>query len=168
MKALIVSLAALLTLPVTAMGEECEYIGSWLGYDASGQVAWTSQAHGKNSSHGTVLLELPGFDWTFGEQIEVANYTGNLKGVWVRTGGKTYSIDGNGIATDATGAAVYVIRLSCDISLADDCDVLNVTDCQAMVYFLDPVNDPIPVWDRDPDLGPIDYDPHNGYRMLVE
>ena len=87
MKRLILLLAALLAFPVAAAGEECGYIGSWLGYDSNGELYWTGQMHGKNSSHGTVLLEVPGFDFTFGGLFDVVNHTGNLKGAWVRTGG---------------------------------------------------------------------------------
>ena len=168
MKLLTLVLAALLVFPAAAAGEECGYIGSWLGYDSNGELSWTSYSHGMNSSHGTQLLEVPGFDFTFGGLFDVANYTGNLKGVWVRTGGHTYSMNGYGIATDATGAAVYAMRLACNASLAADCNVLEVLDCEMMLYIPDPATDPIPIWDRDPDIGPIYFPPHNGYRMTVD
>lgn len=168
MKKLILLLAVLLAFPVAAAGEECGYTGSWLGYDSDGELYWTSQVHGMNSSHGTTLLEVPGFDFTFGGLFDVANYTGNLKGVWVRTGGHTYSMDGNAIATDSTGAAVYVMRLACNVSLARDCNVLEVLSCEMKLYIPDPATDPIPIWDRDPDVGPLSFPPHNGYRMIVD
>ncbi len=168
MKVLTLLLAALLTFPVAAAGEECGYIGSWLGYDSNGELYWTSQSHGMNSSHGTLLLEVPGFDYSFGGWFDVANYTAILKGSWVRTGGHTYSSVGHGIATNATGAAVYAMRLACDVSLAEDCNVLEVLGCEMVLYIPDPATDPIPIWDRDPDVGPIPFPPHNGYRMTMD
>ena len=121
-----------------------------------------------NSSHGTLLLEVPGFDFTFGGLFDEVNYTANLKGTWERTGGRTYSSESNGIATDATGAAVYVIRLACNGSIAKDCNVLEILACEMMLYVPDHATDPIPIWDREPDVGPIFFPPHNGYRMTVD
>jgi hypothetical protein len=37
-----------------------------------------------------------------------------------------------------------------------------------MLYIPDPATDPIPIWDRDPDIGPIYFPPHKGYRMTVD
>ena len=168
MKKLIPLLAALLVLPVAATGQECGYIGTWLGYNSSGEVAWTSQSHGMSSSHGTVMLEVPGFDMTFGGLFDVASYTDNLKGTWERTGGHSYSVVGSGIAADADGTAIYVLRLACEASLAEDCNVLEVQTCLLTLYLPDPDTDPIPIWDREPDVGPIYFASHNGYRVTVD
>jgi len=168
MKRLILVLATLLAFPSAAAGKECGYIGSWLGYDAYGELSWLSQAQGMNSSHGTALLEVPGFDPSFGGLFDVANYTRNFKANWVRTGGRSYSIQGNALAADAVGATVYAMRLTCDISLENDCDVLEVLGCEMTLYIPDPATDPIPIWNREPDMGPIYFPPHNGYRIVVD
>jgi hypothetical protein len=168
MKRLILLLAVLLTFPVTVAGKECGYIGSWLGYDSNGELFWTSHVTGVNASGGTVILEVPGFDMTFDGLFDVANYTTTHKGVWKRTGGHTYSMDGYSIATNGDGDAVYVMRLGCDASLKGDCDVLEIQACAMSLYFPDPGSDPIPIWQREPDLGPIYFPPHNGYRMTVD
>lgn len=168
MKSLIVLLAVLLAGPVMAAGKNCEYLGSWLGYDETGEVAWTSQVHGQNQSHGTVLLEVPGFDFTFGGMFDLANYTGNLKGAWVRTGRHTYRMHGYGLATGDTGEAVYVMDLTCNAAVVGNCDVLDVTDCEVSLYVPDPDNDPIPIWNRAPDFGPMAHEPHSGYRITVD
>jgi hypothetical protein len=168
MKKSFLMLAVLLAFPIAASGKECGYIGSWLGYDSSGELYWLSQSQGMSSSHGTTLIEVPGFDFSFGGLFDVANYTGNLKGTWVRTGGRTYSTKGHAIATDSSGAAVYAMQLACDISLENDCDVLEVLGCEMTFYVPDPATDPIPIWNRDPDLGPFYFPPHNGYRIKVD
>ena len=120
---------------------------------------------GPNASGGTMLLELPGFDITFGGVFDVVNVTGNLKGVWERTGGNTFSYAGMSFATNAEGEAVWAIRLTGDVTVTGDCDVLEVESTLMSVFILDPGYDPIPVWQREPDIGPLPFAPHNGYRV---
>lgn len=160
--------AAMLVFPLAAAASGCEYIGSWLGYDEFGAVSWTSQVHGQSRSHGTTLLEVPGFDFTFGGAFDVANNTGNLKGTWMRTGGHSYRMKGYGMATDASGAAVYVMQLNCNASVVEDCNVLEVTGCEANLYIPNPVTDPVPIWDREPDFGPIPFGTQTGFRVVVD
>lgn len=168
MKKLTLLLAALLISPVAVAGKNCEYIGAWLGYDSNGELFWTSHVTGMNSSRGTVILEVPGFDMTFDGLFDVANYTSTHKGVWERTGGHTYSMNGYSIATNSDGDAVYVMRLGCDVSLKSHCNVLEVQACTMRLYIPDPDTDPIPIWERESDVGPIYFPSHNGYRMTVE
>lgn len=169
MKRLLFIFVFVFAVPTTAFGgDECSYIGSWLGYNSDGEIAWTSQAVGHSKSSGTMLLELPGFDITFGGVFDVVNATGNLKGVWERTGGNTFSYAGNGIATNSEGGAVYVTRLTGDVAVVSDCDVLEVSNTWLSIYVVDPDNDPIPIFMRDPDVGPLPFAPHNGYRVELE
>ena len=168
MKRLILLLVMLLASPLAVAGKDCGYIGSWLGYDANGELYWTSQIAGMNSSRGTIMLEVPGFDMSLGGMFDVDNYTTTIKGAWVRTGGHTYSTNGYAIATNADGDAVLVLQLACDVSLADDCDVLEVQKCTMSLFEPNPESDPIPIWDRDPDFPPVEFPPHNGYRIKVD
>ena len=110
-------------------------------------------------------LAVPGFDITFGGLFDVVDVTGNLKGVWERTGGNTFRYAGMSFATNAEGEAVWAIRLTGDVTVTGDCDVLEVESTFMSVYILDPENDPVPVWQRDPDIGPLPFAPHNGYRV---
>ncbi|MEJ2383713.1 MAG: hypothetical protein P8Y54_04865 [Xanthomonadales bacterium] len=166
MKYLVPLLTAALAFPLNAFGNDnCQYIGSWFGYDANDNVSWTSQAVGSNSAAGTMLLELPGFDVTFGGLFDVVNVTGNLKGAWARTGGNTFSYAAMGFATDVEGDAVWAVRLTGDVTVTGDCDVLEVENTWMSIFILDPENDPVPVWGRTPDIGPMPFPPHNGYRI---
>lgn len=169
MKHLLLLLVSILALPVTAFGDndDCSYIGSWFGYNSDGEIAWTSQAVGHSKSSGTMLLELPGFDITFGG-MDVVNATGNLKGVWERTGGNTFSYAGYSIGTDGEGGAVWAVRLTGDVAVVYDCDVLEVSNTWMSIYFVDTDTDPIPIWMRDPDIGPVPFAPHNGYRVELK
>ena len=166
MKHLAFLLTAVFAFPLNAIGNDsCHYIGSWFGYDADESVSWTSQAVGPNASAGTMLLEPPGFDITFGGLYDVVDSTGNLKGAWERTGGNTFSYAAMALATDVDGQAVWAARLTGSVTVTGDCDVLEVTDTWLSVYELDPENDPVPVWKRDPDIGPLPFAPHKGYRI---
>ena len=166
MKRLALLLIATLAFPLNAFGNGgCQYIGSWFGYDSDENVGWTSQAVGPNASGGTMLLELPGFDITFGGLFDVVGYTGNLKGAWERTGGNTFVYAAMSFATDAAGDAVYAVRLTGDLEVIGECDVIRVLNTWASIYILDPETDPVPVWERSPDIGPVPYAPHQGYRI---
>lgn len=169
MKLLSILLAVAVSFPAGVLaGEDCSYVGSWFGYDSGGEIAWTSQAVGHNKSSGTMLLELPGFDVTFGGSFDVANFTGNLKGVWRRTGGNTFSYGGFSFATDTDGQAIWVIRLTGDVVVVGDCDVLEVLNTWLSIYLVNAATDPVPIWARAPDIGPIPFAPHNGYRIEPE
>ena len=169
MKKSVILLAFMLLLPVLAVADdECQYIGSWFGYGSDQKISWTSQANGKSASHGTMLLELPGFDVTFGGAFDVANYTSNIKGTWKRTGGNTFSYAGVSFATNPDGDAVWVIRLTGDVTVMGDCDVLYVENTWLSLYMVNPATDPIPIWDRDPDIGPMSFFPHYGYRVKLD
>lgn len=167
MKHMTILLAAALAFPLNAVGKDsCQYIGSWFGYDADENVSWTSQAVGANASGGMMLLELPGFDITFNGLFDVTNTTGSLKGAWERTGGNTFRYAGMSFATNVDGDAVYAVRLTGDVRVIGDCNVLSVEHTWMSVYILDPENDPVPIWQREPDIGPLPFPPHNGYRIL--
>jgi len=165
MKHTFILLIAALAFPLNALADkDCQYIGSWLGYDADENVAWISQAVGPNMAGGTLVLELPGFDFTFGGLFDVINAS-DLKGAWERTGGNTFRYATISFATNSDGDAVYAARLAGDLEVVGECDVLHVTNTWLTIYALDPVNDPVPVWERDPDIGPLPFAPHNGYRI---
>lgn len=165
MKHLVFLLTAAIALPLNVFGDNgCQYIGSWFGYDAEENVSWVSQAVGPNSAGGTLLLELPGFDMTFGGLFEVIDAS-DLKGAWERTGGNTFRYAVMSFATNLDGDAVYAARLTGDLEVTGECDVLHVANTWLTIYILAPESDPVPVWDRDPDIGPLPFAPHNGYRI---
>lgn len=167
MKHLVFLLTAALALPPNAFGDAgCPYIGSWFGYSADEDISWVSQAVGPNHSGGTLLLELPGFDITFDGAFDVIDAS-DLKGAWERTGGNTFRYGTMTFATNADGEAVYAARLTGDLEVIGDCDVLHVTNTWMSIYILGlgPEDDPVPIWDRDPDIGPVPFAPHYGYRI---
>ena len=165
MKYLTLLLTAVFAFPLNAFGNDsCQYIGSWFGYNADESVSWTSQAVGSNASGGTMMLELTGFDITFDGLFDVTS-AGILKGAWERTAGNTFSYAGMSFATDADGDAVYAVRLAGDVQVVGHCDVLRVQHTWMSIYILDPESDPVPVWQREPDVGPLPFPPHNGYRI---
>lgn len=165
MKHLVVLLTAALAIPSNVLGDTgCQYIGSWFGYSADEDVSWVSQAVGPNASRGTLLLEVSGFDITFGGLFEVVNAS-DLVGAWERIGGNSFRYATMSFGTNLDGNAVYAARLTGDIEVTGDCDVLQVANTWMSLYILDPENDPIPVWERDPDIGPLPFAPHKGYRI---
>jgi len=163
-------LASLLFIPLTAdAGNDCEYIGSWFGYDAGETIAWMAQSSGKSSSSGTMLLELPGFDMTFGGFFPDANKsTTTLKGTWQRTGGRTFSYATMGFATNDVGIPIWAGRLTGDLTISEDCNMLVVDNTWLSVYIVDMETDPVPIWHKTPELGPMPFEPHAGYRVPLD
>lgn len=169
MKRLSVLLATLLFIPINALADnDCEYIGSWFGYDSGENIAWMSQVNGKSSSQGTMLLELPGFDITFyGYFPDAVKSTTTLKGTWARTGGREFSYAAMGFAVDVAGDAVWAARLTGDVVVGEDCNTLAVNDTYLSFYKVDG-DDPVPIWEEAPYIGPLAFAPHGGFRVELD
>jgi hypothetical protein len=102
----------------------CRFQGSWIGYDAAG-ASWLSTAAGQSASSGTYALETPGFDVTFGQSFPAA-YASTFRGSWERLDGNTFGATLLAIAVDASGAPVYIAKLSGIDTLSKDCNSMSI------------------------------------------
>lgn len=150
-------------------GEGCSLQGSWIGFHdwpgGDGLMYFIAQVTGKDESHGTTIIDYPGFDATLGGMFSNAVGTTDARGVWERMDGFTFAHTAVVLAVDADGNGLYIAKLSNLDNLADDCTVSHITDGKMAFYW---------PWDNpfdptvDPFFGPIPARDHDMYRMHVE
>ena len=138
---------------------DCKLLGSWIGYDAGGSAWWMSTADGQNASRGTLNLEVPGSVLFFSPP---ATSVTELRGVWEKTGKKTYDWTVVGFPYDEVAATVVLAKLSGKDTVSEDCNTLYVTDVVMEVF------------EADADLNsdtPISIEtflPHEGHRIMLD
>jgi hypothetical protein len=126
---LLASALVLLTAPTTGFSKDndsagCRFQGSWIGYNDAG-ARWLSTAAGQSASFGTYALETPGLDVTFGQAFPAANASA-FRGSWERLDGNTFGATLLAIAVDASGAPVYIAKLSGIDTLSKDCNSMSI------------------------------------------
>ena len=117
----------------------CQFLGTWFGIASPENpmlAGWVVSVTGQNSSHGTNNLEYPTFDpklgfldpaivefYGFDEAVRVST----LRGVWQRTGGRTFTYSFMGMAVNENNVPVWIGRVSGDIELSEDCTTEHIT-----------------------------------------
>jgi hypothetical protein len=125
--------------PVPVADTSCQFLGTWFGIASPENPVlsgWVVSVTGQNSAHGTNNLEYPTFDpklgflgpaivelYGFDEAVRVST----LRGVWTRTGGRTFAYSFMGMAVDDTNLPVWIGRVSGEITLSEDCNSEYIT-----------------------------------------
>jgi hypothetical protein len=120
--------------PAPVAQTSCQFPGTWFGIaDPAAPVltGWVVSVTGFNNSHGTNNLEYPTFDPTLGflgtPEFGAAKRVSTLRGVWERTGGRTFTYSFMGMAVDENNLPVWIGRVSGDIELSGDCKTEYIT-----------------------------------------
>ena len=144
------------TTALAAKSEGCLIQGSWIGYHGS-SAYWVSTASGQNAASGTYELEVPGYL----NQLPGAVRASAMRGNWERTGDYSFRVTTVGIAVDSTGSTLYIVKVSGDDTLSEDCNSMSINS-SIEVFWGD--QDP---FEDDPFLvvPPV---PHMGYRMSID
>lgn len=139
----------------------CSYIGSWYGVNADGDLEWMINVQGPSQTSGTNNLESLLFDLTIGGAFPTAVKSTTLRGVWEKTGNRTFAFTMIGYAVDANGATVWIGKMSGTAALIDDCrrEYIELT----MEIFA-PGTDPF----ADEPLFGFSLPNHYGYKMRVD
>jgi hypothetical protein len=163
-------LALLVMLGGSAYGKGgCSLQGSWILFHdwpgGDGLMYSIAQITGKDESHGTTVIDNPGFDATLGGMFTTAVRSTDGRGVWKRMDGYTFAHTAVLLAVDADGNGLYIAKLSNVDNLADDCNVSHVTDGTFNFYWpwqnpFDPTAEPF--------YGPVPARDHDMYRIHVE
>jgi len=163
-------LVLLVVVSGSAFGKSgCSLQGSWIGFQdwpgGDGNMFFIAQIAGKDESHGTTIVDTPGFDATLGGMFTTAVGNTDARGVWKRIDGYTFAHTAVLLAVDAGGNGLYIAKLSNVDNLADDCNVSHITDGTYNFYWpwqnpFDPTADPF--------FGPVPARDHDMYRMYVE
>jgi len=139
---------------------ECSLQGSYTGYDAyTGNLSWISMAQGQSSSNGSYILDVPGFDSTFGGLYPSAVMGGTLRGVWTRTGDYTFNVTVIGLAVDSGGNSLYIGKLQALDTLAPGCNSMWI---EATFEFFNPDENP----NEDDPFFAMQLPGHWGYRIV--
>jgi len=145
-------------------GKGCSLQGTWFGVvspEDTRLTGWMVTVTGKSENDGSNNLEFPIFDPTFDGAFSSAVRISTLRGAWNRTGGNTFIYSFMGFGVDALGAAVYMVRVSGDITLSGDCQSEFITaTAEIFLPFMSPFDD-------DP-IDTQDLDDHYGYRAYVD
>jgi hypothetical protein len=120
--------------PTPVADISCQLPGTWFGIaDPAAPLltGWVVSVTGQSSSHGTNNLEYPTFDPTLAflgtGEFDAAKRVSTLRGVWDRTGGKTFTYSFMGMAVDEHNQPVWIGRVSGDIELSADCKTEHIT-----------------------------------------
>jgi len=143
-------------------GGQCQLQGSWMGYDAAGKAYFVATHSGTTSKSGTSMLEVPGFDLTLGGMFSTATKVSVVRGVWEKTGNRTFGWTGVGLIVDSDGNTLYLLKVAAVNTFDSDCDtVLIVSNTTEMFMpFENPFED-TPFY--------IHYgNPHTAMRMKVD
>jgi len=115
-------------------GKDCSTVGTWLQVDPDTHVlaGFLSTSEGKSSNEGTISLENPGFGLTLFDLFPDAVAGSGDRGVWKRTGGRTFKYLLMGTAVDSSGAIVWIRKISGTIIMSDDCKTEKITAVMAV------------------------------------
>jgi hypothetical protein len=167
-------LIGLIAFPAQGLAAEdqaCSYIGSWYGFNTveteEGEIVegdtleWMINVQGPSQTSGTNNLEDILFDLTLGGAFSNAVRSTTLRGVWEKTGNRTFAFTMITYAVNATGSTEWIGKMSGTATLIDDCnkEYLDLT----MEIFL-PGQDPFV---DEPYTG-FSLPNHYGYRMRVD
>lgn len=157
------SVAALAAASTSVAGDAkgCVMTGSWVGFDETGIVDWTSTVIGHSGSEGVVIIESPRIDLTLGGAFEDAVRGTLLRGSWERVNGNTMRWTALGFVLDQYNATVWVAKVSGHSVLSDNCNTEYVENTiEVYLPGMNPLTDP-PYWAM-PMPG------HYGYRVSVQ
>jgi hypothetical protein len=142
----------------------CSNLGTWFGVMAPGDTrltGWLANVMGKSADQGTNDLEYPNFDVTLDNNFESAVSLSSMRGIWRRTGGRTFDYTFTGYAIDEFGMPVYIATVSGVVTLLEDCRYEHVTaTMDIFLPFMSPFHD-------DPFMS-FPLEPHYAYKMAFE
>jgi len=158
---LMTALAAFCAAPATfAADSACKLTGGWLGY-LGGYASWVAVADGVSNTSGTITIDFPALDPALFGLRPAGVKVGIPRGVWERTGGRSFAYSTLVVAVDAAGIPVWLGKLSGTETLGPDCGVEKIT---ATFYAYEPWQDPY----KDEPFAVLPQPDHFGYRMKVE
>lgn len=115
-------------------GKDCSPIGTWAQVNPGTHVlaGFLATAEGQSSDAGTLTIENPGFSLSFYGLFPNAVKGSTDRGVWKRTGGKTFEYSVIGTAVDSSAAIVWIRKISGAITVLDDCKTEKITAVMAV------------------------------------
>ena len=148
-KLLLVAIAALLPFGTTSATEDaegCTPSGTWVGTREG--VPVMTITYGRDSAYtGTVVIDLPSFDATFGGLFPGVKPSSAARGVWRKTGGNGWDYVALIIGAAPDGSTAYVARIAGPVVGSNHCTslliktTLEVFDATGKTLFTMPLDD---------------------------
>jgi hypothetical protein len=115
--------------------KNCSNHGTWFGVldPMEGDMTltgWTTTVTGQSGNMGVNVIEWPDFDPTLGlafPPFDQADHISNMRGLWKRTGGKTFVYSFTGFAYNDMNMPVYIAKVSGTVTLLGDCNYEHIT-----------------------------------------
>jgi hypothetical protein len=111
----------------------CSPHGTWLNVNPGTHelAGFLSTISGQSNNEGTLVVENPGFGLTWFDSFPDAVAGSVDRGVWKRTGGRTFKYSLMGTAVDSNGVIVWIRRIDGTITMTDDCKTQKITAVMA-------------------------------------
>jgi hypothetical protein len=144
-------LIACLGIGNIAAAEDCSPLGTWLQVnpDTHELAGFLSTSTGQSNSAGTLVVENPGFGVTLDGLFPDAVAGSVDRGVWKRTGGKTFSYALMGTAVDSGGVIVWSRKIKGTITMLDNCEIEKITAIMAVYLGTDNPFEGTPLFEVD-------------------
>ncbi len=113
----------------------CSNMGTWFGVadPLDGDMTltgWTTTVTGQSANTGVNVIEWPDFDPSLGlafPPFSEAHHISNMRGLWKRTGGKTFDYSFTGFAYSESNERVYIAKVSGSVTMLGGCDYEFIT-----------------------------------------
>jgi hypothetical protein len=137
----------------TAAGavKDCSQLGTWLEVKPGTHelAGFLATASGQSNNQGTLVVENPGFGSTFGDLFPGAVGGSQDRGVWERTGGRTFSYSLIGTFVDSSGVIVWIRKIYGTITMIDNCKTEKLTAVMAVYQGTDNPFEGTPIFEVD-------------------
>ena len=120
--------AALVVSGLTLADEEndsypkCDFRGSWYGYLPTLQLDFMSMITGTSASHGTYVLEVPGFELTALGAVK----TSSFRGTWERLDKNSIAFTLISYGVDTIGQTTVIVKISGIDTISNDCNTMSI------------------------------------------
>jgi hypothetical protein len=155
----LICIATLVLIPFTvafaADGEQgCSPSGTWVGTLEGTPVMTITYGH-ESAQAGTLIIDLPSFDPTFGGMFSGVRGSSAARGIWKKTGGNTWFYMALIIGAVPNGPTVYVAKISGPVTASQNCGSILIKTTLEVFH---PSGEP---WFSMP------LEDHGGYPMVI-
>lgn len=164
---IVLALIGLVCFPVTGIADDCVLQGAWYGKDPSiGVFEWIINVQGQSHSSGTTNIEDPFIPpGLYQTEFADANRITTFRGVWERTGARTFDWTMLGYGVVDGEGALWLAKMSGTSTLMKGCDEQHVAATFDVFY---PWQDPYTATPTYSFKLPPDSDYYIGYRVSVD
>jgi hypothetical protein len=132
-------------------GNDCSPLGTWLEVKPGTHelAGFLSTVIGQSNNQGTMIVENPGFGAALGGLFPGSVDGSQDRGVWERTGGRTFKYTLVGTHVDSSGVIVWIRKFNGTITMTDNCKTEKITAVMAVYQGTDDPFEGTPMFEVD-------------------